>query len=84
MTFTQSVQKLKLIPSVKNVVFWDVVLCRSCVSRRFGGKYRILLQDRKIRERETSVTRWLQTDTPVGNNQLYNNRERGSVGHIGN
>jgi hypothetical protein len=24
---------------LKNVVFWDVVLCTSCVNRSFGGKY---------------------------------------------
>jgi hypothetical protein len=27
------------------------------------------------------VSRWLQTEPPVGNNQLYKNRERGRVGH---
>jgi hypothetical protein len=45
---------------LKNVVFWDVALCRSCVNRRFGGTYRFHLQGRKIRERWTSVSRWLQ------------------------
>jgi hypothetical protein len=25
---------------MKNIVFWDVALCRSCVNRRFGGMYR--------------------------------------------
>jgi hypothetical protein len=35
---------------LKNVVFWDVALCRSCVNRRFGGTYRLHLQGRKIRE----------------------------------
>jgi hypothetical protein len=43
--------------TMKNVVFWDVVLCRSCVNRRFGGTYRLHLQGRKIRERRTSVAR---------------------------
>jgi hypothetical protein len=38
----------------------------------------------KIRERGTSVNRWLQTEPPIENNQLYMNRERGSVGHVGN
>jgi hypothetical protein len=61
--------------TVKNVVFWDVALCRSCVDRRFGGKYRLHLEGRKIREQGTSVSRWLQTQLPVGNNQLYKNRE---------
>jgi hypothetical protein len=36
---------------MKNVVFWDVALCRFCVNRRFGGTYRLHLQGRKIRER---------------------------------
>jgi hypothetical protein len=47
---------------LKNVVFWDAALCRSCVSWRFGGIYRLHLQGRKIRERGTSVSRWLQAE----------------------
>jgi ribosomal protein S14 len=46
-------------------VFWDVGLCRSCVNRRFGGTYRLHLPGRKISERGTSVSRWLQTEPPV-------------------
>jgi hypothetical protein len=46
---------------MKNVVFWDVALCRSSVNRRFGGIYRLHLQGRKIYERRTSVARWLAT-----------------------
>jgi hypothetical protein len=46
--------------SLKNSVFWDVAPCRSCVNWRFGGTYRLHLQGRKIRERGTSVIRWLQ------------------------
>jgi hypothetical protein len=45
----------------KNAVFWDVAPCRSCVSRRFGRKYRQHLQDRNISERGISVSRWLFT-----------------------
>jgi hypothetical protein len=45
---------------LKNVVFWDVALCGSWVNRRFGGKYRLRLQGRKIREQGASVSRWLQ------------------------
>jgi hypothetical protein len=30
------------------------------------------------------VSKWLQTEPPVGNNQLYKNRERGRVDHMGN
>jgi hypothetical protein len=29
---------------LKNVVFWDVALCRTWVDRRFGGTYRLHLQ----------------------------------------
>jgi hypothetical protein len=35
--------------TMKNVVFWDVALCRSCVDRRFGGTYRQHLKGSKIR-----------------------------------
>jgi hypothetical protein len=34
--------------TMKNVVFWDVALCKSCVNRRFGGTYSLHLQGRKI------------------------------------
>jgi hypothetical protein len=47
--------------SLKNAVFWDVAPCRSCVSRRFGGTYRLHFQGRKIRERGISVSKCLQT-----------------------
>jgi hypothetical protein len=30
---------------VKNVVSWDLTLCGSCKNRRFGGTYRLHLQD---------------------------------------
>jgi hypothetical protein len=45
---------------MKNVVFWDVAPCRSCLNRRFGETYRLPLQGRIIRERGTSLSRWLQ------------------------
>jgi hypothetical protein len=35
---------------MKNVVFWVVALCRSCVTRHVGGTYRLHLQGRKIRD----------------------------------
>jgi hypothetical protein len=47
--------------TTKNAVFWDVAPCRSCMSGRFGGTYRLHLRGRKIREQGTSVSRWLQT-----------------------
>jgi hypothetical protein len=50
------------------------------VNRHFGGTYRLHLQGRKVRQRGTSVSRWLQTEPPVENNQLYKNKEGGSVG----
>jgi hypothetical protein len=65
---------------MKNVIFWDVELCRSCVNRRFGRTYRLHLQGRKIHEWGSRVSRWLQTEPPVGNNQLYKNGERGHMG----
>jgi hypothetical protein len=67
--------------TIKNVALWDVALCRSFVNRRFGGTYRLHPQGRKIRVRGTSVSKRLQTELPVGNNQLYKNRGRWSVGH---
>jgi hypothetical protein len=36
--------------NAKNVVFWDVASCRSCVNERFGGMYRLHLHGRKNRE----------------------------------
>jgi hypothetical protein len=60
--------------TIKNVVFWDVSLCRWCVNRRFGGPHRLHLQGRKIRERGTSVSRWLQTDHQWEEDYLYKNR----------
>jgi hypothetical protein len=42
--------------TMKNAVFWDVALCRSCVNRRLGETYRLHLQCRKICERGTSHT----------------------------
>jgi hypothetical protein len=50
---------------MKNSVFWDVPPCESCVNRRFGGMYRLCLLGRKIRDRGTSLSRWLQTESPV-------------------
>jgi hypothetical protein len=44
---------------MKNAVFWDAAPCISCVTRRFGGTYRLHLQGKKINERGTSVSRWL-------------------------
>jgi hypothetical protein len=50
--------------TLKNVVFWDVAPCSSFMNRRFGGTYRLHLQGRKIRERGTSVSRWLASSPP--------------------
>jgi hypothetical protein len=35
---------------LKKAVFWDVAPCRNCVSRRFGGTYRLHLQGRRQEE----------------------------------
>jgi hypothetical protein len=48
--------------TMKNAVFWDVAPCSPFVNRRFGGTYRLHMQCRKICERGTSVSRWLQTE----------------------
>jgi hypothetical protein len=66
--------------TMKNAVFWDVTLCSSCVNRRFGGTYCLHLQGRKISEQGTSVSKWLQTEPPVENTQLYRKREGRRVG----
>jgi hypothetical protein len=40
---------------MKNVVFWDMAPCSSCVNRRFGGTYRLHLHGRKnLRARNQS------------------------------
>jgi hypothetical protein len=31
--------------TMKNAIFWDVASCRPCVNRRFGGTFRLHLQD---------------------------------------
>jgi hypothetical protein len=45
---------------LKNAVFWNVALCKSCANIRFGGTYRLHLQGRKLREQGANVSRWLQ------------------------
>jgi hypothetical protein len=62
--------------TMKNAVFSDVVVCSSWVNRRFGGTYRLHIKDRTISERGTRVSRWLQTEPPVENTQLYRNKWR--------
>jgi hypothetical protein len=52
------INHLYVTNNLKNAVFWDVPPCRFCVKWCFGGTYRVHLQDRKIRERGTSVSRW--------------------------
>jgi hypothetical protein len=43
---------------MKNAVFWDVALCRSCVDRRFGGTYRLDLLGRKMAA--ATCSRWFR------------------------
>jgi hypothetical protein len=69
--------------TIKDVVFWGMPLYSSCVNRRFGRRYRLHLQSRKSTSGGTSVSKWLQTEPPVGNNQIYKNRERRRLGHNG-
>jgi hypothetical protein len=60
---------------LKNAVFWDVTPCRSCeFNRRFGGTYRLHLQGRKIRERGTSVSMWLQPPPTPEDGILHSHR----------
>jgi hypothetical protein len=50
----------------QNSPLWDVAQCSSCVNRCFGRTYRLHLQGRKIHERGSSVSRWLQTSLARG------------------
>jgi hypothetical protein len=56
--------------TIKNAIFWGVMPCRSCLNRRFGGKYRLHLHGRIIRERGTGVGRWLQIPEDVILNRI--------------
>jgi hypothetical protein len=38
--------RFEVFTAMKNAVFWDVALCRSCANRRFGETYPIHLQGR--------------------------------------
>jgi hypothetical protein len=41
---------------MKSSSFWDITPCSPLkVSRRFGGKHRLYLQDRRIKQAKTSV-----------------------------
>jgi hypothetical protein len=56
---------LQVTLSMKNDVVWNVAQGWSCVNRRFGGTYRLHLQGRKIRERGSSLSRWLSLQPPT-------------------
>jgi hypothetical protein len=56
----------EMLSFMKNAVFWDVTLCKSCVNKCFGGTYRLHFQGRKIRERGTSLRRYLQPPVHAG------------------
>jgi hypothetical protein len=60
---------------LKNFVFWDVVLCRYWVNRRFGGMYRLHLQGIRTREREIRVSKWLQTELSRKQSAIYEQGE---------
>jgi hypothetical protein len=38
--------------NMKNTVFWDVAPCRYSINRRFGGTYRLHLQDRRNKKKK--------------------------------
>jgi hypothetical protein len=44
------------VVTIKNAVYSDVTPCGSCKSQRFGGKYRLHLQDDKIRRAKNNVS----------------------------
>jgi hypothetical protein len=52
--------------TMKNAVFCDMAPCSYCVNRRLGGTYRLHFRaeekKKKIRERGTNVSRWLQQE----------------------
>jgi hypothetical protein len=51
---------------MKKAVFWDVVPCRNCVKRRFGGTYRLHFQGRRQEEiRELCLLDWTQSVAPA-------------------
>jgi hypothetical protein len=68
--------------TMKNAVFWDVAPCRSYVNRRYGGTFCLHLQGKKIRERGTSVSRWLQTESPVENTAPHPRRRHSFYLHF--
>jgi hypothetical protein len=44
--------------TMKNAVFWDAAPCRSCVNRRFGGTYRLHLNENYIYLPVSSIVRF--------------------------
>jgi hypothetical protein len=52
----------KYVKTMKNAVFWDVAPYRYFVNRRFGGMYRLHLQDirnpRAMNQREQVAVDW--------------------------
>jgi hypothetical protein len=53
-----------------------------CVNRRFGGTHRLHLHGRKIRERGTNVSRWLQTEQQVENCMSYGNKKNRDIQNV--
>jgi hypothetical protein len=41
---------------MKNAVFWDLMPCSSCKTRRFGGMYRFHHQDEKNQRARNNVS----------------------------
>jgi hypothetical protein len=54
-TNTDTIVRFEVFMAVtmKNAVFWDVATCRFCVNRRFGGTYRLNLEGRKNRAKQS-------------------------------
>jgi hypothetical protein len=72
MNYTLVIFEVSTAVTMKHTVFWHMALCGSCMNRRFGGTYRLHLQGRKIHERRTSVSRWLQCALDTLNKSRFN------------
>jgi hypothetical protein len=48
--------EVSMVVTIKNAIFWDVMLCGSCRSRRFGGTYCLQHQGDKNRRARNNVS----------------------------
>jgi hypothetical protein len=52
--------------TMKNAVFWDMVSCRSCVDRRFGGAYHLTIKVEQSASKEPAWAVLLQIAATEG------------------